>query len=256
MHHFRGGFRFGWWRNLQTLGCQVEGGLPQTTVQWRWGNGSHNDFYYFCGVVSRQLLCITYLCMSLFWVLAPLEELYNRVTWGWVGEGGDVKVELPKVYRACSLFYHLVVISFWLSSQGILFFLKMLELLSQPARVHGSRVLNYFSYSSTGRTVNLHDYDSTTVTSLLKLYLRELPSNILTTRLAPIFDSCIGKPWIILFYMWKRGSLWSLKVTLTFAEFCELLSRPNPQWHVPVEPLGKISPVMQAPLPPVKQKSP
>ena len=44
-----------------------------------------------------------------------------------------------------------------------------------------------------GRTFDINDFEPNTVASLLKLYLRELPSSVLTTRLAPIFDACVGR---------------------------------------------------------------
>ncbi|XP_065651606.1 ralA-binding protein 1 isoform X4 [Hydra vulgaris] len=43
-----------------------------------------------------------------------------------------------------------------------------------------------------GKPVSFIDVDPCATSSLLKLYLRELPSSVLTTRLAPIFDSCVG----------------------------------------------------------------
>lgn len=43
-----------------------------------------------------------------------------------------------------------------------------------------------------GREVSLEDVDPHCVASLLKLFLREMPASVLTTRLAPIFDACVG----------------------------------------------------------------
>ncbi|XP_068736208.1 ralA-binding protein 1-A-like isoform X1 [Montipora capricornis] len=43
-----------------------------------------------------------------------------------------------------------------------------------------------------GKTVNLHDFEAEAVASLVKLYLRELPENILTAALLPKFNELSG----------------------------------------------------------------
>lgn len=45
----------------------------------------------------------------------------------------------------------------------------------------------------TGKSVDLHEYEAEAVASLVKLYLRELPENILTVALAPKFNELSGK---------------------------------------------------------------
>lgn len=44
-----------------------------------------------------------------------------------------------------------------------------------------------------GNHVNLRDWEPEVVTSLVKLYLRELPDNVLTTTLAPKFAELPGE---------------------------------------------------------------
>jgi len=44
-----------------------------------------------------------------------------------------------------------------------------------------------------GRSVDLHEFEPEAVASLVKLYLRELPENILTTTLLPKFNELSGK---------------------------------------------------------------
>lgn len=41
--------------------------------------------------------------------------------------------------------------------------------------------------------MDLHEYEAEAVASLVKLYLRELPENLLTTALAPKFNELSGK---------------------------------------------------------------
>ncbi|XP_057309920.1 ralA-binding protein 1-like [Hydractinia symbiolongicarpus] len=87
------------------------------------------------------------------------------------------KVELPRIVRECIMY----VEEKGLDIEGIY-------------RVSGvkSKVEALKQLFNEGRKIDLTDYDPNTVASLLKLFLRDLPSNILTTRLAPIFDSCVG----------------------------------------------------------------
>ena len=44
-----------------------------------------------------------------------------------------------------------------------------------------------------GNHVNIRDWEPEVVTSLVKLYLRELPESVLTTALAPKFSEISGK---------------------------------------------------------------
>lgn len=44
-----------------------------------------------------------------------------------------------------------------------------------------------------GKTVNLNEFEAEVVASLVKLYLRELPENILTVALLPKFNELGGK---------------------------------------------------------------
>lgn len=44
-----------------------------------------------------------------------------------------------------------------------------------------------------GKTVDLHEYEAEAVSSLIKLYLRELPENILTAALVPKFNEISSK---------------------------------------------------------------
>lgn len=44
-----------------------------------------------------------------------------------------------------------------------------------------------------GKSVDLHEYEPEAVASLVKLYLRELPENILTVALLPKFNELSGK---------------------------------------------------------------
>jgi len=87
------------------------------------------------------------------------------------------KIELPRIVRECIIY----VEEKGLIEEGLY-------------RVSGvkSRVEHLKQLFNEGRNINLEDYDPNCVASLLKLYLRELPSNILTTRLAPIFDAYIS----------------------------------------------------------------
>ena len=50
---------------------------------------------------------------------------------------------------------------------------------------------NLCSYSD--KTVDLHEYEAEAVASLVKLYLRELPENILTAALLPKFNELSSK---------------------------------------------------------------
>ena len=44
-----------------------------------------------------------------------------------------------------------------------------------------------------GKSVDLTEYEAEAVTSLIKLYIRELPENILTSALLPKFNEISGK---------------------------------------------------------------
>lgn len=48
-------------------------------------------------------------------------------------------------------------------------------------------------FSLLGKSVNLHEFEAEAVASLVKLYLRELPENILTAALLPKFNELSGK---------------------------------------------------------------
>lgn len=48
-------------------------------------------------------------------------------------------------------------------------------------------------FSLLGKSVDLHEYEPEAVASLVKLYLRELPENILTVALLPKFNELSGK---------------------------------------------------------------
>lgn len=87
------------------------------------------------------------------------------------------KIELPRIVRECILFIE----EKGLTTEGIY-------------RVSGvkSKVDQLKALYNEGRPVSLDDCDANNVASLLKLYLRELPSSILTARLTPIFDSFIN----------------------------------------------------------------
>ncbi|XP_072020252.1 LOW QUALITY PROTEIN: uncharacterized protein [Amphiura filiformis] len=82
-------------------------------------------------------------------------------------------VELPRVFREC-LDY---VEEHGLNYAGIY-------------RLAGvkSKVEHLKAEYNSNKDVNLKDYDPTIVTSLLKLYLRELPESVLTTALLPQFE--------------------------------------------------------------------
>ena len=62
-----------------------------------------------------------------------------------------------------------------------------------------SKVEHLKSQYNSNKDVNLKDYDPTIVTSLFKLYLRELPESVLTTALLPQFEEASSK--------WQWGGL-------------------------------------------------
>ena len=53
-------------------------------------------------------------------------------------------------------------------------------------------LINLF-FSLLGKSVDLNEFEPEAVASLVKLYLRELPENILTTALLPKFNELSGK---------------------------------------------------------------
>ena len=52
---------------------------------------------------------------------------------------------------------------------------------------------NFRLFYILGKSVDLHEYEAEAVASLVKLYLRELPENILTAALVPKFNELSGK---------------------------------------------------------------
>ncbi|XP_072173548.1 ralA-binding protein 1-like [Diadema setosum] len=88
-------------------------------------------------------------------------------------------IELPRVVRECID----CVEEYGMSTAGIY------RLSGVKSKVEALKVLY-----DTDEKVNLQEVDPTTITSLLKLYLRELPETVLTNRLTPAFEHVSGLP--------------------------------------------------------------
>ena len=58
---------------------------------------------------------------------------------------------------------------------------------------NASMMINLFPLMYLGKTVNLNEFEAEAVASLVKLYLRELPENVLTAALLPKFNELGGK---------------------------------------------------------------
>ena len=60
-----------------------------------------------------------------------------------------------------------------------------------------------------GEMVNLKEQDASTVTSLLKQYLRELPETVLTNALTPVFEHAAGMNTPTLAFEHKQQQVWT-----------------------------------------------
>ncbi|XP_011664018.1 ralA-binding protein 1 isoform X2 [Strongylocentrotus purpuratus] len=87
-------------------------------------------------------------------------------------------IELPKIVRECIDY----VEEFGLTTAGIY------RLSGVKSKVEALKA----QYNNNNEKVNLQDCDPTIITSLFKLYLRELPETILTSRLTPVFEHAAG----------------------------------------------------------------
>lgn len=130
-------------------------------------------------VCCRRNVQLFYICyIIIFFSSSPATHLdsVHWLMWFWSSE--DSTPSCFAARKKC------------LDSEKILYTALVLNSFVSIQLIYSNK---YFNFFSKGRPVVLDDCDPNTVASLLKLYLRELPSSILTTRLAPIFDSFISE---------------------------------------------------------------